>query len=103
MVSFMLDHIEQVTLVPSDGNKDSTFCREDLVSFLTSSYFHRYPWGNQSSIVPTQMNALTATKKITLCCIVLAQPATVTRNTISGTIVICRYHNLRAPCKAQSA
>ena len=43
MVSFMLDHIEQVTLVPSDGTKDSTFSREDLVSFLISSYFHRFP------------------------------------------------------------
>ena len=64
MVSFMHDHTEQVTLVPSIGTKDSTFSREDLVSFLISSYFHRYPWGNQSSIVPTQMNALTATKKL---------------------------------------
>ena len=66
MVSFMHDHTEQVTLVPSIGTKDSTFSREDLVSFLISSYFHRYPWGNQSSIVPTQLNALTATKKYNL-------------------------------------
>ena len=37
-VEFMLDHIEHVTLVPSDGTKDSTFCREDLVSLLISSF-----------------------------------------------------------------